>query len=104
MHLFLARHGETDDNARLVFQGQGGSGLNLRGRAQAMRLAARAATLELTALISSDLERAVEWASTAADQRIASLVTILVRPFEPRMRTSPGWPALLKKLNLTPAV
>ena len=55
-------------------------------------------------LARGDMERAVEWASTAADQRIASLVTIFVRPFEPRIRTSPGWPALLKKLNLTPAV
>jgi len=55
-------------------------------------------------LARGDMERAVEWASTAADQRIASLVTIFVRPFEPRIRTSPGWPALLKKLNLRPAV
>ena len=54
-------------------------------------------------LARGDMERAVESAGKAADQRIASLVTILIRPFEPRMRTAPGWPALLKKLNLTPA-
>jgi tetratricopeptide (TPR) repeat protein len=55
-------------------------------------------------LARGDMDRAVEWASKGADQRIASLVTIRVRPFEPRLPTSPAWPALLKKLNLTPAV
>ena len=55
-------------------------------------------------LARGDMDGAVEWAGAAADQRVASLVTILIRPFEPRLRTSPGWPALLKKLNLTPAM
>jgi hypothetical protein len=54
-------------------------------------------------LAKGDFERAVEWAGEAADQRNASVVTILVRPFEPRLRISPGWPALLKKINLAPA-
>jgi tetratricopeptide (TPR) repeat protein len=53
-------------------------------------------------LARGDIERVIEWAGTAADQRVASLVTILVRPFEPRLRTSPEWPALLKRLNLAP--
>ena len=55
-------------------------------------------------LARGDMDGAVEWAGAAADQRVASLVTIVIRPFEPRLRTSPGWPALLKKLNLTPAM
>ena len=55
-------------------------------------------------LARGDIDGAVEWAGAAADQRVASLVTIVIRPFEPRLRTSPGWPALLKKLNLTPAM
>jgi len=50
------------------------------------------------------MDGAVEWAGKAADQRVASLVTILIRPFESRLRTSAGWPALLKRLNLTPAL
>jgi eukaryotic-like serine/threonine-protein kinase len=54
-------------------------------------------------LARGDMDGAVEWAGKAADQRIASLVTIMIRPFEPRLRVSAGWPALLKKLNLTPA-
>src|SRR4051812_29727980 len=59
---YLARHGETDDNVRLVFQGQGGRGLNDRGRAQAERLASRLRQVAVTAIVSSDLERAVETA------------------------------------------
>jgi hypothetical protein len=51
-----------------------------------------------------DMEGAVVWAGKAAEQRMASLVTIFVRPFEPRLRHAAGWPALLKKLNLSPAI
>jgi broad specificity phosphatase PhoE len=60
--LYLARHGETDDNARLVFQGQGGKGLNARGRAQARRLAQRMHKSRVTSIFTSDLQRAVETA------------------------------------------
>ncbi len=69
--LFLVRHGETDDNQNGVFQGQAGRGLNARGRSQAEKLALRLAELEpgvdLHALYSSDLERAVQTASILAD-------------------------------------
>jgi broad specificity phosphatase PhoE len=58
--LYFARHGETDDNARLVFQGQTGKGLNPRGRAQARRLAERMHKSRVTSIFTSDLERAVE--------------------------------------------
>jgi probable phosphoglycerate mutase len=63
--LLLIRHGETDDNKNRVFQGQGGSGLNARGREQAKRLAARMAGPErvhLHVLYCSDLLRARETA------------------------------------------
>ena len=60
--LYFARHGETDDNANLVFQGQGGKGLNARGRAQARRLAERMRKARVTTIVSSDLERAEETA------------------------------------------
>jgi probable phosphoglycerate mutase len=62
MLITLARHGETDDNARLVFQGQGGKGLNRLGRLQAARLGERFRRDPPTAIVSSDLERAVETA------------------------------------------
>ncbi len=61
MILLLARHGETEDNARLVFQGQGGGSLNTRGRAQAERLASRLAG-SIDSIVSSDLTRAKETA------------------------------------------
>ena len=60
--LYLARHGETEDNARLIFQGQSGKGLNARGRAQAQRLAERMRKARVTTLVASDLERAEETA------------------------------------------
>jgi probable phosphoglycerate mutase len=59
---FLARHGETDANAAHVFQGQGGKGLNSRGRAQARRLGERMRRARATTIVSSDLERAEETA------------------------------------------
>src|SRR5690349_6865123 len=65
MILLLARHGETDDNARLIFQGQGGGSLNARGRAQAERLAARLVS-SLDVIVSSDLTRARETAEEVA--------------------------------------
>lgn len=65
--LLFARHGETDDNARLVFQGQGGKGLNRRGQAQAARLAARMRSTRLDAIVSSDLQRALETARAVAE-------------------------------------
>jgi tetratricopeptide (TPR) repeat protein len=55
------------------------------------------------ALCRGDRDGAIEWMRKAADQRTASLTNILVRPFEPLLRTSAGWPALLKQLNLTGA-
>lgn len=64
--LILIRHGETDDNARQVFQGQGGSGLNARGREQAQRIADRLASVHVDHVISSDLERAVQTAAVIA--------------------------------------
>jgi len=62
--ILLVRHGETDDNKALVFQGQQCRGLNARGRAQAELLAARlAGAPRPAALYSSDLQRARETAA-----------------------------------------
>ncbi|MBX3201381.1 MAG: histidine phosphatase family protein [Labilithrix sp.] len=58
----LARHGETADNAARIFQGQGGSGLNRLGRAQASRLAERLRRSPPDAIFASDLERAADTA------------------------------------------
>lgn len=64
---YLARHGETADNARRVFQGQAGSGLNRLGRAQAARLAERMRLAPPSAIVASDLERAVETARIVSE-------------------------------------
>jgi len=73
MILLLARHGETDDNAKQIFQGQGGGNLNARGRAQAERLGARLAK-SVDLIVSSDLARAHETAEHVAKASGASIV------------------------------
>jgi broad specificity phosphatase PhoE len=64
--ILLARHGETDDNVRQVFQGRAGGGLNERGRMQSERLAFRLAKRGVSAIVSSDLDRAKETALIVA--------------------------------------
>jgi broad specificity phosphatase PhoE len=56
--IFLARHGETADNAARRFQGQGDVPLNARGMEQARELAALAAQREWAALWTSPVVRA----------------------------------------------
>lgn len=65
--LYFARHGRTADNLKRVFQGHLGAGLDDHGRAQAARLARRMASFRLDAIVSSDLERAVETARIVGD-------------------------------------
>lgn len=60
--VWLARHGETADNAEGRVQGWIDTPLNERGREQARELAERAAALDLRALYSSQLDRALETA------------------------------------------
>jgi broad specificity phosphatase PhoE len=62
MVFVIARHGQTEDNLHRVFQGQAGKGLNATGRDQAVRLAERLKNVRFDAIVSSDLERAVETA------------------------------------------
>jgi 2,3-bisphosphoglycerate-dependent phosphoglycerate mutase len=63
-HLLLLRHGQTDANATGVLQGHQPTPLNALGLLQAQRLAQRVARHlpRVTALISSDLRRAVQTA------------------------------------------
>jgi TolB-like protein len=50
-----------------------------------------------------DADQAVEWASKAVDQRYTIILVTILRPFEPLLRQSVAWPALLKKMNLVSA-
>lgn len=72
--LILARHGETDWNRDGIWQGHGDPPLNGAGRAQARELAGRLANVELAAIYSSDLRRALETATIVAGPREANVV------------------------------
>ena len=51
-------------------------------------------------LVRGEIDRAVEWAGKAVEQRFPAVIILVIRPFEPLLRQSAGWPALLKKMNL----
>ena len=65
-NIFLIRHGETVDNARMIMQGQAQGCLNERGEEQARQVAERLATEHFDAIVSSDLRRAVQTAEIIA--------------------------------------
>jgi probable phosphoglycerate mutase len=67
--LFLARHGQTDYNLKLRFQGQLPVPLDDTGRAQAAELAERATAYDFKALWCSPLRRARETAD-AVERRL----------------------------------
>ncbi len=64
--ILLARHGETDWNRQLRFQGHADEPLNATGRAQAGELALRLRDEPIAAVYSSDLRRASETAEIVA--------------------------------------
>jgi broad specificity phosphatase PhoE len=64
--IYLARHGETDDNARGVVQGSIDTPLNDRGREQAHDLALRARAVRAVTVWTSHLRRAAETAEIVA--------------------------------------
>jgi len=65
--IYLARHGETDDNARHVVQGSIDTPLNARGREQALELARQVRDLGIKAIWTSQLSRAAETAQIVGD-------------------------------------
>ena len=67
--LIVMRHGETDWNRQLRFQGQIDVPLNAAGRAQAARLAQRLAREAFDVVVASDLLRARTTAEVAAAGR-----------------------------------
>jgi broad specificity phosphatase PhoE len=66
--VIVLRHGETDHNARGVWQGQLDSDLSERGRAQAREAAAALAAYEPALVVASDLRRAAETGDEVAQR------------------------------------
>ncbi len=62
MHLYLVRHGQTEENLRQEVQGQLPGTLSLRGRQQAQALAERFRKVPIQAILTSDLKRTVQTA------------------------------------------
>jgi probable phosphomutase (TIGR03848 family) len=67
--VLLVRHGQTDAVGQWLAGRTEGVGLNQAGRAQAERLRARLSSLNLAAIYSSPLQRAVETAGPLAHER-----------------------------------
>jgi broad specificity phosphatase PhoE len=65
--LYLIRHGETDWNLERRLQGVNDIPMNATGRAQALAVGARLASVPLAAVISSDLTRAKDTAAAIAE-------------------------------------
>jgi 2,3-bisphosphoglycerate-dependent phosphoglycerate mutase len=78
--ILLARHGETDWNRELRYQGHADRPLNDTGRAQARELGERLRGRPIVAVYSSDLRRAGETADT-----VAEALGLPVK-FDPRLR------------------
>ena len=66
IRVLLVRHGETDWNAQRRYQGQTDVPLNEAGRRQADALAERLAGEEISAVLSSDRQRARQTALAIA--------------------------------------
>ena len=71
-HIMFMRHGQSEANARHIWQGKGSSPLTVKGQAQATSAGLRLQMREFDLVISSDLERAADTARLARfepDQR-----------------------------------
>lgn len=58
--LYLARHGQTEENLARIFQGHLPGRLTAEGKAQARSLHAKLLDVELDAVVSSDLQRCTD--------------------------------------------
>ena len=73
--LYLARHGETVDNANQIMQGQTQGELNENGRRQAHDLCEQWKDRDIDVVLASDLKRSVDTASVIAAAHGLEVVT-----------------------------
>lgn len=82
MTLWIVRHGKTDWNVQKRYQGHSDIPLNATGENQAQQIAERLASERLHAIISSDLQRAMQTAEAIAAYHKVDIQS------EPRLRES----------------
>ena len=91
--LYLARHGETVDNANQIMQGQTQGELNENGLRQARELSEQWKDREIDVVVASDLKRSVDTAAIlAAPHGLEVVTTPLLRE-----RDWGGFTAYVKK-------
>ena len=73
--LYLARHGETVDNANQIMQGQTQGELNKNGLRQARELSEQWKDREIDVVVASDLKRSVDTATILAAPHGLEVVT-----------------------------
>ncbi|MCX7970758.1 MAG: histidine phosphatase family protein, partial [Negativicutes bacterium] len=73
--LILVRHGETEWNRQMLFQGATDTDLSAKGLRQAELVGRRLAAEPFTAVYNSDLKRAVLTATAIAVSRGLTVVT-----------------------------
>ena len=73
--LYLARHGETVDNANQIMQGQTQGELNENGIRQAKEVSREWASRPLDAIVASDLKRSIDTARIIADPHHLEVIT-----------------------------
>jgi probable phosphoglycerate mutase len=73
--LYLARHGETVDNANQIMQGQTQGELNENGIRQAEEVSREWASRPIDAIVASDLRRSIDTARIIADPHHLEVIT-----------------------------
>lgn len=81
--LYLARHGQTEQNLAHIFQGQMPGNLTDLGRQQAAELGERLKAVTFDSLLSSDLARAYDTVEIACgDRHLPHYTTPLLREID----------------------
>ena len=69
IQMYLARHGQTEENVNRIFQGQLPGRLTEEGKRQAIAMGEELADVPLDAVLSSDLQRVVDTVQLAVGKR-----------------------------------